>query len=345
MRFDLNLLHALDALLSECNVTRAAERLNVTQPTMSGMLQRLRFQFDDPLLAKNGRNMELTPFAKSLIEPLDKALKEVESLVNAGANFNPLTSTQSFSIMASNYCTSIFLPQIVARLASIAPGIKLVIHSMDAPIEHLISDNVDLCIGPTELSLICSRDRVEQIFCKYIFSERYVCVVAKDHPLSEDCSLEEYLAFPHIGVHMAGIANTLEVAALRQIAPDYKPTCQVADFSMVSSMAARTNLVGLVQERLARRDAQTFPIRYFTPPFDFPEINETMLWHSRYSKDPSHIWLRKLIASEAKEWIDTSSAENRLDVSSTFGGDTCERQAHPSREVIEPASRRSFQNL
>ncbi len=302
-RFDLNLLSALDALLNERNVTRAAERLSVTQPTMSGMLLRLRHQFDDQLLIRNGRGMELTHYAQSLIEPVRNALHGIEAIVKAEPTFDPNTSTRVFTLMASDYCTSIFLPQLVARVSATAPGVRLDIQALNAPVERMLSGEIDLCISTDNTRLLCREVDEDKLQTEHLFSDGFVCVVAENHPLGEGATLEEYLSYPHVGVQMAGVLTTIEAASLRRQVPNYKPAITVSEFSLVACMVSQSNLVGIVQQRLARVAGRTLPIRSFTPPFVTPGINETMLWHPRHMEDPAHIWLRGILLSEASAWL------------------------------------------
>lgn len=299
-RFDLNLLSALDALLNECNVTRAADRLNVTQPTMSGMLQRLRYQFEDELLVRNGRGMDLTDFAQGLIGPVREALKGIEALVPTEMQFDPLTSIRTFTIMASDYCTAIFLPHVIEYLCGHAPGVRLVIEGINSPIEKLRSGEIDLCISTDNFNLMSSvNDEDDRLESCYLFTDRFMCLVPLDHPLDESSTFEEYLDYRHVGVQMSGV-QTIEEAAVRKYAPEYKPDIVVPDFALVPFIVARAALVGVVQKHLSDLAECTLPVRSFTPPFDIPEINETMMWHPRYSDDMSHRWLRSVMTEQAR---------------------------------------------
>ena len=300
-RFDLNLLSALNALLTEKNVTRAAEWLNVTQPTMSGMLQRLRYQFDDPLLVRNGRELELTPFGASLVQPVREALRSVELLIRTEPTFDPATSNRDFMIMASDYCASVFLPKVVAHLATDAPGLRLIIQPINTPIERVFSGEVDLCITADDMSLFSDYSGVEKVQSEHLFSDEFVCVVAADHPLTERSSLEQLFSFPHVGVQMTGTLNTLESAWTQKHRPGYKPSVVVADFSLVACMVAQSRLVGLIQSKMADL-ASALPIRIFRPPFKLAALNEAMIWHSRYTQDPAHLWFRGLLRQTAATW-------------------------------------------
>jgi LysR family transcriptional regulator, nod-box dependent transcriptional activator len=302
-RFDLNLLSALDALLADKNVTRAADRLHVTQPTMSGMLQRLRYQFDDQILVRNGRNMELTPFGASLVEPVREALRGVELLMHAEPVFDPATSAREFTVMASDYCMSIFLPEVVAYISRHAPGVRLIMRALDAPVGRLTSGEIDLCITADDLSLFGRDNCTEKLQSEHLFSDEFVWIVAKDHPLDETADLDTLLSYPHIGVEMAGAVGTIETVALREHAPNYRPNFAVPDFSIVACMVARSNLVGVIQSRLADVAARTLPIRTVRAPFQMATLNEIMLWHSRHLQDPAHAWFRGVLGEVAGNWL------------------------------------------
>ncbi len=302
-RFDLNLLTALDALITERNVTRAAERLHVTQPTMSGMLQRLRYQFDDQLLVRNGRAMELTYFGLSLIEPVREALRGVDSLIRAEPSFDARTSTRTFSVMTSDYCTAIFMPRVIARLAVEAPNVRLEIQALNAPVERMLSGELDLCISTNHLNLLSKETGEDLLQSRHLFSDEFVCVVAKHHALTEQASLEDYLQHPHVGVQLAHDIDTIVCLSTRRHRPQYRPACTVAEFSMIPLIVARSPLVGIVQKRLAETAALSLQIRSFVPPFEIPSINETLIWHPRHSEEPSHAWLRQLMFEEAQAWL------------------------------------------
>ena len=311
-RFDLNLLTALDALIKERNVTRAAERLHVTQPTMSGMLQRLRYQFDDPLLVRNGRHMELTYFGLSLIEPVKDALRGVESLIRAEPSFEARTSTRTFSLMASDYCTAIFMPRVIARLASEAPNVRLEIQSLNAPVERMLSGELDMCISTNHVNLLRKETGEDLLQSRPLFSDEFVCVVSMNHALNEESTLDDYMSHPHVGVQLANDIDTIICLSTRRHRPQYRPAYTVADFSMIPLIVARSHLVGIVQKRLAEMAAATTPIRMLAPPFEIPSINETLLWHPRHSEEPSHAWLRQLMFDEAQAWLIAEGHERHL---------------------------------
>ncbi|WP_313110729.1 LysR family transcriptional regulator, partial [Stutzerimonas nitrititolerans] len=147
--FDLNLLRVLDALLRERNVSRAAQRLSLSQPAVSNALNRLRELLDDPLLVRVGRAMQPTPRALSLEAPIRDALQQIEHTLNAGDFFDPATSRQRFAIAVTDYVELICMPPLMAHLARVAPGIQLAIEHLSPtlPIEALDNGELDLALG------------------------------------------------------------------------------------------------------------------------------------------------------------------------------------------------------
>ena len=146
-RFDLNLLVALEALLEEKNVTRAAERVCISQPAMSGSLQRLRERFNDPLLVRVGRSMELTPRAEGLLQPVQNILQEIQSTIDAEPTFDPKTARRSFTVLMSDYVSTVLVPEVVRQISKEAPGIKIQVVMLGAnDHERLESGQADLII-------------------------------------------------------------------------------------------------------------------------------------------------------------------------------------------------------
>lgn len=300
-RFDLNLLSALDALLSERNVTRAAERLNVTQSTMSGMLLRLRGQFEDPLLVRDGRRMELTPFASSLVSAVQEALRGIERLMQSEPVFDPTVSTREFRLMVSDYCISVFLPQVVARVAEAAPGVRIVTRPLNFPVKHLLAGDIDLCMTAGDLRLFGYDNLDGKMQSEELFTDEFVCIVAADHPLQQAPTLEDLFSYPHVGIEVDGALGTIDTVALKQQMPLYKPSLVISDFSLVPCIVANSHLVGMVQARLAKAASRTFKIRSLTPPFEVPVLQETMIWHSRHRDDPGHLWFRGVLRTVGEQ--------------------------------------------
>jgi LysR family transcriptional regulator, nod-box dependent transcriptional activator len=184
MRFhglDLNLLVALDALLTHQNVTRAAEQLNLSQSALSGALARLREHFDDELVVPMGRRMEPTPLARTLAEPLHEILLKTKSLVTATPTFDPQTSNRRISIIASDYSTEILMLDILTDFARAAPGIKIALE------EHTTETFEKFNRGEINLRIIPKCFAFDGHPNERLFDEKYVCVAWKGNKQIGDC--------------------------------------------------------------------------------------------------------------------------------------------------------------
>ena len=299
-RFDLNLLPALDALLTERHVTRAADAIHVSQPTMSGMLQRLRHQFNDEILTRVGRNMELTPFAASLSSSVREALLRVNALTQTVPEFNPRSSSRSFVLMTSDYCLMTFMPRVLRRLAIEAPQLRLHVQPMSGPIQKLNGGDIDFCITSDDWRLLQAGDNRDCLRTDVLFADPFVCILDRSHPVGATISLAEYLNYPHVQVKMAGELETPEDVSIRHALPDHRPNFTVADFMAVPYLVKDSTLIGIVQRRLAALVCSSLKLRMLKPPFAISDLHETLLWHTRNLADPAHKWMRALIIEEAQ---------------------------------------------
>src|SRR3984885_12012460 len=199
-RFDLNLLIALDALLHEKNVTRAAERVFVSQPAMSAALQKLRDYFDDQLLVRVGRDMELTPRGLSLVELVREALLRIQATLGTQPTFDPGTVKRTFTLIVSADAVLRVMPSVFRRLAREAPGITCHVgHFSETTLSRLEYGDADLYVGLGSLGLFGLRAFPDSLRIVDLRPVRWVCVVAQDHPsVGTEISKQDYLALPHV---------------------------------------------------------------------------------------------------------------------------------------------------
>ncbi|MEN0106379.1 MAG: LysR family transcriptional regulator, partial [Pseudomonas sp.] len=197
--FDLNLLRVLDALLRECNVSRAAERLSLSQPAVSNALNRLRVLLDDPLLVRVGRAMQPTPRAQALAGPIHAALQQIEQSLSAGEVFDPARSKQHFKIAITDYVELICMPRLLEQLSQLAPGIRIDIHHLSPtlPSDALDKGELDLVLGRFE-------DIPARFARRHWMSETLQLAVRKNHPLLSGAGpldLPTFLVLRHLWVH------------------------------------------------------------------------------------------------------------------------------------------------
>lgn len=291
---DLNLLVALDALLTECNVTRAAIRTSVGQPAMSASLARLRKHFDDPLLVKQGRQLVPTPLAESLVGPVRAAIEAVESVMGSRAEFDPTIDERTFTILASDYVTLQLLRPLFAMLATDAPAIRVNVVPIGTDFaEQLQRGHVDLLIMPSAAVGQLSMPQVK------LFSDRFVLACDRDNPLVGDTvTPEEFASLPYLS-YSVGQLRGLGESELAEVGIERRVEVRTQSFVITPFLLAGTHLVSLVHERLARRVADYAGIRLLEPPVPLRPIIETMYWNVRQSQDPAHQWLRSRITEAA----------------------------------------------
>lgn len=299
-RFDFNLLLSLDMLLSERSVTRAADRLCVSQPSVSASLQRLRQHFDDPLLARVGRKMELTPKARALIDPVRKALAHINAALETQPVFAPMTSQRIFRGAMSDYCVHVFLPHLVRLLAQRAPSLRLVVENVFGPsFFRLEGGDIDFVITHRDRSLF-GRDRNNHsLQSTDLFEDSFVCVVAQEHPVPSKLTMEDYLRYPHALAHFGANVRTVEQAELERQGHVINDLLHVPSFSGLLCMLPGTELIATVQRKLATSLVQSSTLRILEPPVAFGNLKETLLWHERSNSDPGHAWLRQVMEEVA----------------------------------------------
>lgn len=301
-QFDLNLLRALDALLSERNVTRAAARLFVTQQAMSGSLGRLRDHFGDQILVKVGRNMELTPLARSLAVPVREALLKIRSALETQPEFDPTTAVRNVRIAMSDYASLIFLPRLLSRLASEAPHMKIEVEGLgEQSFPKLESGDLDFCMAVSEQGLFGNHVIGNYMVNEALFRDDFVCVLDPAQVrVGNKLSLKAYRAGRHSVVNMGrGIETIVEHGwRLAGFCPHIAATAP--SFSALIFALPGTPLIATAQRRLAQLIAPGLGLRVMECPFPLDHLREDLLWHSRNEHDPAHIFLRRVIALESK---------------------------------------------
>jgi DNA-binding transcriptional LysR family regulator len=290
-RLDLNLLVTLDVLLSEHNVTRAAERLNFSQPSVSVHLAKLRDVLGDPLLLPGPRGMRPTARAEALREPLRQALEALERAVAPARPFDPAEATHTWRLAATDYAESTIVLPALAGLRAAAPGTRLAIVEAVPPriARQAEQGEIDLAFHTSEGSPAGLRRRV-------LFAERYVLAGRAGHPrlkrrptLAQFRKLEHVIVSPDGGGFVGITDQVLAKAGLTR-----KVVLSVPHFLFAISALASTDLVAMVPARLVRG---TGALRTVEPPVEVPGYEMAMLWHERAHRDPAHQWLREHIAA------------------------------------------------
>jgi DNA-binding transcriptional LysR family regulator len=301
-RFDLNLLVSLDALLREKNVTRASERLRVSQPAMSAALHKMRDYFGDQLLVRVGREMELTPRGLSLVEPVREALLRIQAALGTQPSFEPGTTRREFTIIVSEEAVPGFLPAILQQVAANAPEIRCRIELISqTALTRLEYGEADLCLSLDNLRLYEARAYPESLRSVRLRPVRWVCAVDRDHPsVGDTLTAEQYYALPHVFGRPSGYSASAEELVRRLFDIDLTVHLTVPSLLHLPLVLAGTSYVATVPERVTALFSSLMPIKTFPLPFPTGEHYEILLWHKRHEPDPAHAWLRELIIALAQ---------------------------------------------
>jgi DNA-binding transcriptional LysR family regulator len=294
---DLNLLVALDALLTERNVTRAAERTSVGQPAMSSSLARLRRHFQDPILVREGRRLMPTPLAESLIGPVRVAVDAAESVMGRLLAFDPATDQRSFTIVASDYVTLILLRPLIGAVASEAPGVRINVTPVNPDFaDQLRRGQADMLIVPPPVA--------GQRFAfphEHLFTDRYVLVADRTNDaVGDTVTADELTRLSYVAFSAGSLAALLDTQ-LDAMGIRLRVEISTQAFMVAPFLVAGTSLVSLVHERLANEVAAAAGLRIIEPDVSLQPIHEAIYWNPRHTEDPAHRWLRDRIRALARE--------------------------------------------
>jgi DNA-binding transcriptional LysR family regulator len=290
---DLNLLAVLGALLEHRNVTRAGEKLRLSQPTMSGALARLRQHFGDELLVRSGREYRLTPVASGLLPAVRAALGQVEQTLSVPAEFDPATSQRRFSLAISTQ-SILALSGVLRRVHELAPGVRLETWPITTTLMetgHSLA-GYDVLIAPEGFSA----DGDPEVLLR----DRIVYVADPANPrlrASADggrrLTAEDLAALPHAAARLpqAGLVT----GALHRLGVTPQVVATTGGWLPLPFLVAGTDLVAAVPERLARRTGAAAGVTVIEPPFGIIELIEAAWWHPLYATDPALTWLRGII--------------------------------------------------
>lgn len=294
---DLNLLVALDALLQQRSVTRAAEQMGLSQPALSAHLGKLRRHFGDELLTRVGNQYRLTPLAVQLKERVRVAICGVERVFAAVPDFDPAASEREFTVLTSDYGIAVLGSGIAGLLAEEAPGTRL---RLTPNTPQLVDDAAQVLIN-TDLMLI-PHGYVGDLPHHDLYQDEWVCLVADDNDeVGEALTVEQLKTMPWVACCHSPTAPIPATAQLRPLG--IEPHVQVAteNFLAVPGLVSGTGRVALLQRRLAARIPAELRVRVLPCPFEAAPPVEAMWWHPMHDEDPEHRYLRQVVvrATEA----------------------------------------------
>lgn len=288
---DLNLLVALDALLQEPNVTKAATRIGMTQPALSHALRRLRELLGDELLVCGKAGMLLTPRGRELALPVRRAMLDLQQALAGEQRFEPATATRRVTLATTDYEGVVLLPRLLELLRHQAPGVELEVRHIDPRhyAEQLETGMVDLLVGFPLPAASGLRQRV-------LFKEVLACVVRKDHPAVRGrLDLNLYCQLAHALISPRSESGSLVDDTLAGLGRTRRVTLRLPSFIVAPLLVAGSDLVLTLPRRLADSLAGLLPLQVLEPPIEIPSFPIVMNWHERYDGDAAHRWLRQLL--------------------------------------------------
>jgi DNA-binding transcriptional LysR family regulator len=292
---DLNLLVALDALLSELHVTRAADRIGLSQPAMSNALSRLRHIFKDELLVRTAAGMQATPKALELAEPTRQVIRQIERVFESDAGFDPQQSDRTFAVRLSDLLELLLLPLLLERIGLEATRVAFdIVHLPPArTIEALERDEIDLAVS-------MGLEHSGSIRSEVLFPDRMVCVMRKAHPLArQTMTLESFLGCRHLKVSMSPTDLRFVDDVLNREQLKRNVALNVPHWLIVPHVLERTDFVSVMPGRLAAAlGGKALVVQEL--PFASAPFNWVLYWHRRHEGNPANRWLRARVSELGK---------------------------------------------
>jgi len=296
LTLDLNLLRVFDAIMIEQNLTRAANRLAMTQPAVSNALKRLRENLGDELLIRTAHGVKPTPRAETLWPAVRRALGELEEAV-APSKFDVSKAQATFRMAMADATAALWLPGVVRMIENEAPGInvRMVPLTTRDPRPMLLRADIDVAIGffPGVVAQMASGPD-SPIRHEQLYSGKYVCVMRKDHPLAkQELTVDTYCNAKHLLVSFSGRARGLIDEVLTQFNRERRILLTVNQFFTAGRVVANSNLITVLPRHLIAATGMTGELIARELPFALPEVHVDMLWHERDARSPAHKWLRQ----------------------------------------------------
>jgi DNA-binding transcriptional LysR family regulator len=300
--FDLNLLRVLDALIRERSVTRAGERIGLSQPAVSAALARLRHALDDQLLVRQGNEMVPTARALEIAGPVGEALAGIESTLGAAIGFDPARAERCFTLLGADFFSTLLMPGLAEQIAATAPGVTLrFLDSSRGDVDRLLAEGViDLALErPLELPEWIGRD--------LLFTSPFVVIAARGHPAvaaagirpGEVLPLDLFCDLPHALRSIDGSMSGMVDEAMAATGRRRRVVLALPHFFAIGRAVARGRVIAAVPMQFARATAEDLGLAAYGLPIPVPAPEVRLYWHRRREGDPGHAWLRRLVIAAA----------------------------------------------
>ncbi|QEH79089.1 LysR family transcriptional regulator [Sphingomonas sp. C8-2] len=302
---DLNLLIALDALFTEKNVTRAAERINISQPGMSAALQKLRWHFSDPLLERVGRRMELTVRGRALADPVREILIKVRDLTDKPEEFDPATARRVFRICATTFCSDILAAPLLRRIEKIAPNISVLFEDLStSTVQRLVDGQLDFAITVSARILSDEANLDSSLSSLDLFKDEFVLAVSRQNSrIGDAVTFDELCELPYIETRFGNVIASISEQMWRQQPKQPHIRAWLSNFQLTLDTVSHTDMVAIVPLQLVQLHGDRYNVRTLSVPMEMPTIEERLFWHQRNDQDPGHAWFKGLLQETVQGFL------------------------------------------
>lgn len=290
-KLDLNQLVLLDAMLATASVSKAATLVHLSQPAVSAALAKFRVYFGDPLMVPHGRQLTLTPFAHSLVEPVRNLLLQVQALSRRRPEIEPSRIERLITIVGSDYIQSTLLAPLMQRAEKEAPGLRFEIRSISGYLsEELEQGDVDIVVS---LASGFSERHPNEV----VFQDTFSCVAwAESTQVKKRITKEQFLSMGHVAVLLGrGRVPTLDQIAINELGLNRRVEVHIPSFSTMPSYLVGTDRIGILQTHFANMLARQWPIQVMPCPIPISPIITAVQWHRYQSLDPAISWVRSVL--------------------------------------------------
>jgi DNA-binding transcriptional LysR family regulator len=291
--FDLNLLVVFDAIYKEKNLTRAGQKLHLSQPAISHALNRLRTIFDNRLFVRHGHLMEPTPLSAELRPNIKQILELAEITLEDRGIFDPKRSQHVFHIGIQDHPMLVVLPLLMKKIRETAPTINV-------KTSHLKKEDRKVALEEGNLDMVIGvkQEFGSNIQQQYLFGDREVCIVRKNHPeIKDSISLDQYINSEFIGLLVSEFEDQAIDAKLTKMGYKRNISLMVENEVTMPQLVANTDFLANIAVRVANEFIPWLPIKILSIPVSIQDFEFFQYWNVRHQKDPAHTWLRKTVKS------------------------------------------------
>ena len=299
---DLNLIRVFDALMRERSVTRAGERIGLSQPAVSAALNRLRHVFNDNLFVRQGNEMLPTPRALELADKARTALAGIEDMVRSVRGLELTELARTFTLLGADFFSMLLMPHLAARVYAQAPSVRLrLLDSARGDVARLLLDNA------VDMALERPLEPPDWVSSRLLFHSPFVLIASKDNSALKDLAdeatipLDVFSSLPHALRSIDGTMSGMVDEALAKHGLKRNVMLALPHFQGVALAVADGPYIAAVPVQFARKVKAELSLRTFQPPVDVPAPYVKLYWHSRYDNDLAHRWMREQVVDAVTE--------------------------------------------